>query len=132
LCDTADMRDHPDNAYVPQRLRDFWPIYLRQTGCPQGGLLEQRRREMAKYLELTGKLYRAGVPWLCGTDAPEPQVTPGFSLHQELELLVESGLPPAAALRAATLNNATALRVDDQLGSIAAGKTADIVLVTAD
>jgi imidazolonepropionase-like amidohydrolase len=131
LPDVAAVRDHPDNARAPQRLRDFWPVYLRSTGCPHGGPLEDRQREFAKYQELTTRLYRAGVPLLVGTDSPEPHVTPGFSLHQELELLVESGIPPAAALRAATLHNATALRQQEHLGSIAAGKLADIVLVTA-
>lgn len=131
LSDVPGVRDHPDNALVPQRLRDFWPVYLRQNGCPQGGSLEDRQREFAKYQELTGKLHSAGVPLLAGTDAPEPQVTPGFSMHQELELLVESGLTPAAALQAATLNNALALRQQDNLGSIAAGKFADILLLSA-
>lgn len=131
LPDVPEVRDHPDNALVPKRLRDFWPVYLRRTGCPQGGPLEDRRREFAKFQELTGKLYRAGVPLLVGTDAPEPQVTPGFSLHQELEMLVESGLPPAAALRAATLHNATSLKQQDHLGSITTGKLADLVLLTA-
>ena len=131
LPDVPEVRDHPDNALAPRRLREFWPLYLQRAGCPQGGPLEDRRREFAKFQELTGKLHRAGVPLLVGTDAPEPQVTPGFSLHQELEMLVESGLSPAAALQAATLNNATALKQQDQLGSIAAGKLADIVLLTA-
>jgi hypothetical protein len=131
LPDIPEVRDHPDNALVPQRLRDFWPTYLAKTGCPQGGALEDRRREFTKYQELTGMLYRAGVPLLVGTDAPEPQVTPGFSLHQELEMLVESGLPPAAALRAATLHNARVLRQENQIGTIAPGKLADIVLLTA-
>jgi hypothetical protein len=131
LTDVPEVRDHPDNALVPQRLRDFWPVYLRQTGCPQGGPLEDRRREFAKFQELTGKLYRAGVPLLVGTDSPEPQVPPGYSLHQELEMLVESGLSPAAALRAATLTNATVLGEKERLGSIAVGKWADIVLVSA-
>jgi hypothetical protein len=131
LPDLPAVRGHPDNALAPRRLREFWPVYLRQSGCPQGGPLEDRKREFAKYQELTGKLYRAGVPLLVGTDSPEPQVTPGFSLHQELEMLVESGLPPAAALKAATLNNASALRQQDRLGSITAGKFADIVLLTA-
>ena len=131
LPDVTEVKDHPDNALVPQRLRDFWPLYLKRTGCPQGGTLEDRRREFAKFQELTGKLYRAGVPLLVGTDAPEPQVTPGFSMHQELALLVESGLPPAAALKAATLHNATALKEQEHLGSIAVGKFADIVLLTA-
>jgi hypothetical protein len=131
LPDVPEARDHADTALAPRRLREFWPVYLRRTGCPQGGPLEDRRREFAKYQELTGKLYRAGVPLLVGTDSPEPQVTPGFSLHQELEMLVESGLPPAAALRAATLHNATALGQEQRLGCIAAGKQADIVLLTA-
>ena len=131
LPDLPEVSGHNDNALAPRRLREFWPVYLKRNGCPQGGPLADRKREFAKFQELTGKLYRAGVPLLAGTDAPEPQVTPGFSLHQELERLVESGLPPAAALRAATLNNAAALRQDDRLGSIAPGKLADLVLLSA-
>jgi imidazolonepropionase-like amidohydrolase len=131
LSDVAEIRDHPDNALAPKRLRDYWPTHLAGSGCPQGGPLEDRRREFAKFQELTGKMYRAGVPLLAGTDAPEPQVTPGFSLHQELEMLVESGLPPAAALRCATLHNARALKRDHQIGTIAPGKWADIVLLAA-
>lgn len=131
MCDEPEVRDSPDNALAPRRLRDFWPVYLRNTGCPQGGTLENRRREFAKYQELTGKLYRAGVPLLVGTDSPEPQVPPGFSLHQELELLVASGVPPAAALTAATLTGATVIRQDKRIGSIVPGKLADIVLLSA-
>ena len=131
LPDVPEVRDHPDNAHAPKRLRDFWPVYLQRTGCPQGGSLEDRRREFAKYQELTGKLHRAGVPLLVGTDSPEPNVTPGFSLHQELEMLVESGLTSAAALRAATLNNATVLKQQDHLGSISTGKHADLILLSA-
>lgn len=131
LPDVSEICDHPDNDLVPRRLRDFWPVYLKRTGCPQGGPLADRRREFAKFQELTGKLYRAGVPLLVGTDSPEPQVPPGFSLHQELEMLVESGLPPAAALRAATLTNATVLGEKERLGSVSVDKTADIVLLSA-
>jgi hypothetical protein len=131
LPDVPEVSGHGDNALAPRRLREFWPVYLQRSGCPQGGPLADRQREFAKFQELTGKLYRAGVPLLAGTDAPEPQVTPGFSLHQELERLVESGLPPAAALRAATLNNAAALRQEDRLGSIAPGKLADLVILSA-
>ena len=131
LPDVPEVSGHPDNALAPRRLREFWPVYLKRSGCPQGGPLEDRRREFGKFQELTGKLYRAGVPLLVGTDAPEPQVTPGFSLHQELEMLVESGLPPAAALKAATMNNAAALRQEERLGSISLGKLADIVLLSA-
>jgi imidazolonepropionase-like amidohydrolase len=81
---------------------------------------------------MTGILQRAGVPLLAGTDAPEPFVPPGFSMHQELELLVESGLSPAEALRCATLHNASALGQADRLGTVERGKLADLVLLDAD
>jgi len=129
LCDEPAVRDSPDNDLVPQRLRDFWPTYLQRSGCPQGGPVADRRREFAKYQELTRKLFRAGVPIQVGTDAPEPHVTPGYSLHTELELLVEAGLPPAAVLQGATWHNAASLKQQEYLGSIAAGKLADIVLL---
>ena len=131
LPDVPEIRDHPDNNLVPRRLREFWPTYLQRTGCPQGGPLDDRRREFDKYKELTGKLFQAGVPLLVGTDSPEPQVPPGFAMHQELEMLVESGLSPGDALRAATLTNATVLGEKDRLGSISDGKLADLVLLTA-
>ena len=131
LPDVPSVRDHPDNQLVPERLRKFWPMYLQRTGCPQGGPLEDRQREFSKYQELTGKLYRLGVPLLVGTDSPEPQVPPGLSMHQELEMLVESGMSPAAALRAATLTNAAALGESERLGSVTAGKVGDIILLSA-
>lgn len=132
LPDTSEVRNSPEYALVPKRLRDFWPLYLKQAGCPQGGSPEDRKREFAKFQELTGKLYRAGVPLLVGTDSPEPNVTPGISLHTELELLVGSGVSPAAALQAATLTGARVLREDKRLGSITPGKLADMVLLTSD
>ena len=52
-------------------------------------------------------------------------------MHQELEMLVESGMPPAAALRAATLTNAAALGESERLGSVTAGKVGDIILLSA-
>lgn len=131
LPDVPEVRDHPDNSLAPQRLRDFWPIHSRGSGCPQGGELPDRLREFAKFQELTKKLHNAGVPLLVGTDSPEPQVTPGFSLHQEMELMVESGLSTADVLRAATLNNATVLNQRDRLGSIEVGKHADILILSA-
>ncbi len=83
-------------------------------------------------LELVGQMYRAGVPILAGTDFPNPYVYPGASLHDELALLVKAGLTPAAALRAATSEPARFLGLSDSLGTVAVGKVADLVLLTAD
>ena len=68
---------------------------------------------------------------LAGSDTPQPFVYPGFSLHEELELLVEAGLTPVEALRAATYNPAEFLGALDSLGSVARGKVADLVLLDA-
>lgn len=68
---------------------------------------------------------------LAGTDCPNPYVYPGFSLHDELGLLVHSGLTPAEALRTATINPARFLGLTDSLGTVATGKVADLVLLDA-
>jgi amidohydrolase family protein len=81
---------------------------------------------------LVGKLFRGGVPLLAGTDTPNPWVFPGFGLHDELALLVESGVTPLGALQAATRNPALFLGATDKYGSVAAGKVADLVLLNAD
>jgi imidazolonepropionase-like amidohydrolase len=77
-------------------------------------------------------MFRAGVPLLAGTDAMNPFCFPGFSLHDELALLVESGLTPLAALQSATLRPAEFLGRSEDLGLIASGKRADLVLLSAD
>jgi Amidohydrolase family len=131
LGDQPEYIGHPDNAKVPERMKEGWQHLMKERPFTPDSL-ELRRTEFRKYQELTGVLYRAGVTLLAGTDAPEPFVCPGFSLHQELELLVESGLPPGAALNCATINNARILKQDKNLGSIEAGKLADLVLLRLD
>jgi len=131
LNDLEEIHDHPDLARVPRRMLDYWHSYRRGSNLPLA-TREARRKEIRKYQELTGLLHQAGVPLLAGTDTPEPFVPPGYSLHQELELLVESGLSPADALAAATINNAKALDQQDRLGTISPGKLADLVILDAD
>ena len=79
--------------------------------------------------KIVASLYHARVPVLAGTDTPMPRVYPGFSLQQELELFVESGMSPADALRAATRAPALFLGIGDESGSVAVGKRADLVLL---
>ena len=77
-------------------------------------------------------LHDAGVPLLVGTDAPEPQVAPGASLHHEMELLVEAGMSEREVLTAATLENARILKQEERLGSVEPGRVADLVILDAD
>jgi hypothetical protein len=131
LSDLDEVQKHADNAHVPERLRTYWDGYQRGQGLAHG-TRDRRLQELAKYQELTGLLHAANVPLLAGTDAPEPYCPPGYSLHQEMELMVGSGLKPAEVLRAATLNNARALKQQDRLGSVAVGKLADLIVLDAD
>jgi hypothetical protein len=128
LADLPEVLQNPDDSFMPKRLRHFWPGYGPKM---TPATLELRRRQFKKYQELTGLLFRSGVQLLCGTDTPEPNVPPGFSMHQELQLLVESGMSPAAAIQAATIRNAEAVRQADNLGSIEKGKLADLVVLNA-
>jgi imidazolonepropionase-like amidohydrolase len=83
---------------------------------------------MEAYFENVGKLYRAGVRIIAGTDAPNAGVDYGISLHRELELLVKAGASPVEALRSATASSAPALRLNGH-GAIAPGAQADVVVV---
>jgi imidazolonepropionase-like amidohydrolase len=88
-------------------------------------------RENYSMLEKLVKGFRdAGVRMLAGTDALNPCVVPGFSLHDELRNLVAAGLTPYEALRTATANAAEFLNANS--GVVAVGKQADLILVEGD
>jgi imidazolonepropionase-like amidohydrolase len=70
-------------------------------------------------------LYRAGVPIVAGTD----KAVPAHSLHRELELYVEAGLTPMQVIQLATIGSARVMKMDREVGSIEAGKRADMILV---
>lgn len=78
------------------------------------------------------QFYEAGVPMMVGCDSGIPFVPFGESLHDEMEMLVGAGIPAADVLSMATLGNMKHMGLGDTLGSIEAGKNADIVLLGSD
>ena len=82
--------------------------------------------------EMVAALHRAGVPLLAGTDAGIGLVAPGASMGRELGLFVEAGLSPYEALRAATVDAARFLGIEDQVGTVEVGKRADLILLAGD
>ena len=122
----------PRLAWVPKSTRDRWnpaPGARKENHAPEDATGERALYEAQA--RLVGQMHRAGVPIMAGTDVLAHYVFPGASLHDELRLLVEAGLSPMDALRAATSVPARWLGADS-LGVIAPGRRADLVLLDAD
>jgi imidazolonepropionase-like amidohydrolase len=131
--DDPGFRRDPRIRYLPAEVTAFWDPktdarFQKRTTAEYA----LARQVYEKQMELVGMMHRAGVEILAGTDALNPYCFPGFSLPDELELLVESGLKPLDALRAATLNPARFLGKEQDFGTVDVGKVADLVLLGAD
>ena len=92
------------------------------------GWMGWQRTQMEPNLAAVGTLAAAGVPMLAGTDGGNLGVFQGYSVHRELELLVEAGLSPWAALRAATTE---AARFLDRRWGVAPGDEATLLVLDA-
>jgi imidazolonepropionase-like amidohydrolase len=98
----AMIKDEPDNQYL-------WP----------------------KVLQLTKMFYDNGVTILSGSDIPNFELVPGASLHRELEILVEEAdIPLLEVIKIATSNGAQALGILNEIGTIEAGKQADMIILS--
>ncbi len=122
-------RPHP--AYAPY-MGVISPVLERSVftsgGYPlvEGYTRDQYRQSYAKMVELVGRLHRAGVPIVAGTDGF------GLELVRELEIYQQAGFTPAQALQSATILPARVVGAEGRTGSIAIGKEADMVLVDGD
>ena len=98
-------------------------LYYGGLPTMKGHVAEYRQSfdNMVKMLKL---LYDNGITLVPGTDD-----FPGFTLHRELELYVQAGIPPAEVLRMATLTSAQVAGKQNELGTLAAGKKANLILV---
>jgi imidazolonepropionase-like amidohydrolase len=118
----------PSYAAVADRM----PAQIRR-GFFYGGLdvpagLDQRYHDsLAQMLKMAKTFYDAGIPLVAGSDG-----LAGFTLHRELELYTQAGIPAPKVLQLATLGAARLMKRDQELGSIAPDKLADVVLVDGD
>jgi imidazolonepropionase-like amidohydrolase len=122
----------PRMRYLDPRIGAFWTP---STNPFTSAFPEERwASAQAQYRQteaLVSMMVAAGVLMLAGSDTPNPWVIPGFGLHDELELLVQAGLTPLQALQAATLNPARFLGRTDELGTVAIGRLADLLVLEA-
>ncbi len=124
-------RNDPRLKYIPRPLRSLWLGDADGMAQRAGDDGQASYRDFYEFgLAQTGAAHAAGVQVLAGTDAPDSFAFPGTGLHDELEHLVEAGLSPLDALRAATIEPARFLGLDGKAGVIEAGARADIVLLS--
>ncbi len=113
---------------LPQSVQDDWrdpPSWFNPDPA-------KRNTRLAEFtLAMIPRLAAAGVPIGAGTDTPIGHAIPGYSLHNELETLVRAGLEPIEALRAATVRPAEFVGRLQDMGTVEAGKVADLVLLDA-
>ena len=130
--DEISKRPDPRNKYMTKAELEAWKPgndMFSKYRTPAYIACEKRKyQETLKGVKLAQQL---GVQLLAGTDVVAPWTYPGFSLHDELGLLVEAGLTPLEALRTATINPAQFFGFKD-MGEIAPGMTASLILLEAD
>lgn len=124
-----ELRALPSLKYVHPLLQSKWLTAnnYNRNSTPERVAHLQKMIDFHKVLVKTFKA--AGVPMVAGTDAGASGVIGGFSLPDEIELLVDAGLTPGEALASATRLPATWLGIDSLVGTIEVGKRADLVLL---
>jgi len=111
-------------SHVPVSRQRYWRTNSMDVTAAN---VERYRQSYAKLLAFTRQMHEAGIRLVAGTDE-----IPGFTLHRELELYVKAGIPAGEALRIATWNGAEVTGTLPSLGTIAARKSADVILVEGD
>ena len=120
--------EDPSLRFAPDYLRGEWEATRIERADQDRAAVRARFNRERK---LARALVTARVPMLVGSDAGDLYCLAGFSLHDELALLVEAGMTEWEVLRAATLGAAEYLELADSLGTVEAGKLADLVLLEA-
>jgi hypothetical protein len=119
---TLEIQSLPNGEYVSRNLLSLWESrWPGQGEVPD--LFWQNWAQMVK------EMNKAGIPLMVGTDLSVPGIIPGYSVHEEMAIWQEAGIPPADVLRSATLVPARFMGLEDRFGTVAESKTASLVLV---
>lgn len=120
--DSLELQSLPHGEYISHDLFSMWKAqWAGQTEFPD--LFWQNWAQMVKQMN------EAGIPLMVGTDLMCPGLVPGYSVHEEMQIWQEAGIPPADILRSATLVPAQFMGLENRLGSIQEGRAASMILV---
>lgn len=134
LVDVVDWKGDPDLAYTPRTWIDRkYPSTQKSVlASMDADALAVRQKFVEHELDIVRRMHKAGVPFLAGTDSPAGvDVTPGISLHLELQRFVAAGFTPLEALQTATINPARFFGKQLEYGSVQAGRVADLLMLRA-
>jgi imidazolonepropionase-like amidohydrolase len=126
------LRDNPDLRYVPAESRSMW----REVGQDFDARLTADQRKIladlyARQLKLARLFDQTGVKMMTGTDFGGQWIAPGVSLHREFDLLASTGIGPLRILQMTTIDPAKYLHREATMGTVEAGRNADLVLLRA-
>ncbi|HWN08688.1 MAG TPA: amidohydrolase family protein [Pyrinomonadaceae bacterium] len=131
ILDDGGLANDPRLRYMKPSWKKSWQYMTNESKNVPAKEWVRRKETVRREEALVGRFQKARVGILAGTDDGNPYVMPGFSLHDELVLLVESGLTPLQALQSATRSPARFFNQLDSLGTISPGRFADLVLLNA-
>jgi Amidohydrolase family len=131
VVDLDDLNAFPELAYVSEATRASWERQFRGRVEDQQFNRRQNVRVIEARMRVLTALNTAGAGILMGTDAPQQYSVPGFSLHREMQRMVDAGMTPYQVLRSGTVNVGTYFSAWDTFGQIAPGHRADLLLLNS-
>ena len=128
------FKNDPRLKYIPQEEQDYWFGVAKDEGTPDylGTNKDWAEMELKTFklnISYLKPMLDKGTRFLAGTDPGNPNIYPGFSLHDELQLFVEAGFTELQALQTATINPAIYADRENELGTIEEGKIANILIL---
>jgi imidazolonepropionase-like amidohydrolase len=133
ICNIDRLKEYenePEMIYLPKRVKKGMKFLLKaSSNVFRKKHLKPNHEYLPFLFRIVRELKKRGAGMVLGTDKATPYVVAGFSLHRELALIIEAGLTPFEAIKAATYNAAKCLKRETTLGTIDTGKCADLVLV---
>jgi len=120
--DSLELQSLPHGEYISNELFSMWKTqWVGQTEIPDA--------IWQSWAQMVRQMNEVGIPLMTGTDLMCPGLVPGYSVHEEMVIWQEAGIPPVDILRSATIVPVRFMGLGDRLGNIREGRTASMILV---
>jgi imidazolonepropionase-like amidohydrolase len=121
----------PEMKYWPAATVDQWKGATGNTRGQLGVTPESAKNYLELRRRIMQALHQGGVPFLLGSDAPQWWNVPGFSVLREMEAMAKAGFTPYQIYQSGSRNVARHFNAENEFGTVARGKRADLVLLDA-